>query len=324
VPNSGCGKKLNGISLWAKIVESFRMSLENENFLEKMMFEKLKKEIHELIGVNCDGYRPEYLKRRIEIRLRATNSKTYGDYARYLKANPKEIDLLLNDLTVNYSLFFRDSDVFLFLKEKIFPEFSSSKTARIWSAGCATGEEPYSLAILANEYKEHSRIDFHATIYASDIDRDALAKAARGEYELNSLQGVEQSLIDKYFVHESKIFRVKNLVKGPVRFERHDLMTPPPHQTLDIVMCRNVMIYFSRESQQKIHMNFYGSLREGGYLIIVDWRTAQEVRLRRSSGMRLQENQRKRQARKTIDSNGHSLAFRRHVTYLQLELLLID
>ncbi|MGD0978366.1 MAG: protein-glutamate O-methyltransferase CheR [Candidatus Bathyarchaeia archaeon] len=244
------------------------MSLENENFLEKIMFEKLKKQLREATDVDCEGYRPEYLKRRLEIRLRATNSKTYGDYARYLKANPKEHDLLLNDLTINYSLFFRDSDVFLSLKEKIFPEFFSSKTARIWSAGCATGEEPYSLAILANECKSRSTKDLQVTIYASDVDRDALAKAARGKYDLKSLQGVEQSLVDKYFAREGELFSVKDFVKQSVRFERHDLMTSPSHQNLDLVLCRNVMIYFSRESQQKIHMHFYDSLKEGGYLVI--------------------------------------------------------
>ena len=244
------------------------MSLETENFLEKIMLDKLKKQIHETIGIDCDGYRPEYLKRRLEIRLRATNSKTNGDYARYLRTNPKEYDLLLNDLTVNYSLFFRDLDVFLFMKEKIFPEFFPSKTARIWSAGCATGEEPYSLAILAKECKSRSMIDFQATIYASDVDKDALAKAARGEYDLKSLQGVEQSLVDKYFVREGEMVKVKDFVKQSVRFERHDLMTSPSHQNLDLVLCRNVMIYFSRESQQKIHMHFYHSLKEGGYLVI--------------------------------------------------------
>jgi chemotaxis protein methyltransferase CheR len=154
------------------------------------------------------------------------------------------------------------------LKEKIFPEFFSSKTARIWSAGCATGEEPYSLAILANECKSRSTKDLQVTIYASDVDRDALAKAARGKYDLKSLQGVEQSLVDKYFAREGELFSVKDFVKQSVRFERHDLMTSPSHQNLDLVLCRNVMIYFSRESQQKIHMHFYDSLKEGGYLVI--------------------------------------------------------
>ena len=232
------------------------------------MFEKLKKQIHEAIGLDCEGYRPEYLKRRLEIRLRATKSKTYSDYCRYLRANSQECDLLLNDLTINYSLFFRDSDVFLFLEQKIFPELLSSKNVRVWSAGCATGEEPYSLAVLANECRNRYAKDSQVIIYASDVDRDALAKAAKGEYDLKSLQNVEQSLIDKYFVREGELFRVKDSVKQSVRFERHDLMTSPIHQNLDLILCRNVMIYFSRESQQKIHMHFYDSLKDGGYLVI--------------------------------------------------------
>ncbi len=244
------------------------ISPERENLLENIMFEKLKKQLLEATGIDCDGYRQEYLKRRLNIRLRATNCKTYGDYGRYLKTNLKEHDLLLNDLTINYSLFFRDFDVFLLLKEKIFPEFLSSKTARIWSAGCATGEEPYSLAILVEQCKSRFMKDLQVTIYASDVDKDALAKAAKGEYDLKSLQGVEQSLVDKYFVREGELFQVRDFIKQPVRFEQHDLMSMPRHQNLDLILCRNVMIYFSRESQQKIHMQFYNSLKEGGYLVI--------------------------------------------------------
>jgi chemotaxis protein methyltransferase CheR len=105
-------------------------------------------------------------------------------------------------------------------------------------------------------------------IYASDADSDALAKAAKGEYGLRSLQGVEHSLVDKYFIHEGDLFKVRDFVKQHVHFEQHDLMTQPLHRNLDLVVCRNVMIYFSRESQQKIHMYFYNSLRESGYLTI--------------------------------------------------------
>jgi len=245
------------------------MSVTDDNFLDRVAFEKLKKQIWEAVGINCNGYRPEYLKRRLAIRLKATDSKTYFDYERYLKKNPKEADMLLNDLTVNYSLFFRDPDVFQFLRQNLFPQMLSSfQNIRIWSAGCAAGEEPYSIAILAEEYRISCRKDFHYTIYASDVDRDALAKASKGQYDARSFEGTDKSLIGRYFIQENGSFKVKDSLKQCVRFELHDLMTAPLHQNLDLVLCRNVMIYFSRESQQSIHMRFHDSLREGGYLVI--------------------------------------------------------
>ena len=238
-----------------------------ESIFEKIAFEKLKKHLLESVGVNCEGYRPEYLKRRLDIRLKATNSKSYHEYLRYLKANPSENRLLLNDLTVNYTSFFRDPDVYQLLEKTVFPDLLSSKFVRIWSAGCATGEEPYSLAILLNEILKDRIQDYLITIHASDIDREAVEKASKGEYKANQLQGLNKQLLNKYFSPENGVYIVKDFVKRIVRFKIHDLMNTFPHKNLDLILCRNVMIYFSRESQQRIHMHFYNALRAGGYFV---------------------------------------------------------
>ncbi len=238
-----------------------------ENVFEKVAFNKLKTHIQTSIGVNCDAYRPEYLKRRLDIRLKATNSKTYGEYYRYLVANLGENSHLLNDLTVNFTMFFRDTDVFDYLSRTIFPAVFSSSVVRIWSAGCATGEEPYSLAILVSEFLKHHPSKATVTIFATDVDKEALAFAKKGEYTINPLKGVDEGLIAKYFTKEGNIFRVKDALKSFIRFGLHDLMTPSPNKGLDVVLCRNVMIYFSRESQEKVFMHFYDSLRQSGYLV---------------------------------------------------------
>jgi len=239
----------------------------DDNIFEKIAFEKLKRHLLENVGLNCDGYRPEYLKRRLEIRLKATNSKSYSQYLRYLRANSQENRLLVNDLTVNYTSFFRDADVYQFLEKKVFPDLLASRIVRIWSAGCATGEEPYSLAILLNEMLKNRIKDVFITIHASDIDKEVLDKASRGEYNKNQVHGLNRELLGKYFSQEGDSYFVKDFVKKPIRFKIHDLMNPFPHQNLDLILCRNVMIYFSRESQQRIHMHFYNGLRTGGYLI---------------------------------------------------------
>jgi chemotaxis protein methyltransferase CheR len=236
-------------------------------FLENIAFQKLKRILQESAGLNCSGYRDEYLKRRFEVRLRATSCLTYGKYIIYVKRNPEEIQNLLNDLTINYTLFFRDIDVYLHLEKILLPKLLKSNSVTIWSAGCATGEEPYSLAILAHKVLNIHAANHRVSIIASDIDKDALAKAEKGEYLKKQLNGSTDSFIDRYFTKQGELYKVRDFVKQFVHFEQFDLMNPSPRNNLDLILCRNVMIYFSKEGQQHIHMNFYRALREEGYFI---------------------------------------------------------
>lgn len=239
-----------------------------EDFMERMAFEKVKKMVHEHSGLDCSGYRDEYLRRRFQIRLRVTGASTFAKYIGYLRNNPGEFQNLLNDLTINYTMFFRDFDVYSYLQKTLLPKilFSSSHV-RIWSAGCATGEEPYSLAILVHKVLGQAVNSHSVTIYASDIDKEALAKAKAGVYLQKQLGFSDAFSIDRFFARDGESCSVKDSVKRMVHFEQVDLNTPGIHQSLDLVLCRNVMIYFSKESQQKIHMNFYNSLKDGGYFV---------------------------------------------------------
>ncbi|MCW4015384.1 MAG: protein-glutamate O-methyltransferase CheR [Candidatus Bathyarchaeota archaeon] len=241
----------------------------SENFDDDTDFKKLKKVMHKGTGVNVEYYREAYLKRRLKVRLMVTKTNTYSEYIQYLKANPDEFSSLVNDLTINYTKFFRDPDVYVFLKEKLLPELilSPKKWVRIWSAGCATGEEPYSLAMLTQEVLKQSPKQCQVTIYASDLDKTALAKASSGTYNRRAVQGIDEELLSKYFELDGELYKVKPFVKKPIHFEDQDLMTPPIRRNLDLILCRNVMIYFSRDIQQQIYTNFYDSLRTGGYLI---------------------------------------------------------
>jgi chemotaxis protein methyltransferase CheR len=243
-------------------------TLSLQEFLENTAFQKVKRLVQESAGLNCSGYRDEYIKRRFEIRLRATGANTYGKYIIYLRRNPDEFNNLLNDLTINYTNFFRDSDVYLYLEKILFPKlFQSKNPVRIWSAGCASGEEPYSLAILVHKILGSTISSHPVTIFASDIDKDALSKASLGNYKKRQLTGLDQSLIEQFFTKETDCYRVKDFVKQIIHFEQFDLMKTTTHQSLDLILCRNVMIYFSKEGQQHIHMGFYNALRDGGYFI---------------------------------------------------------
>jgi chemotaxis protein methyltransferase CheR len=255
----------------AKVKQNMENSVEMmsvEEFLENVAYQKLKKLLHETVGLDCDGYRDEYLKRRFAVRLSATGTDTYSRYIRYLKKNPAEFNLVIDNLVINYTTFFRDKDVYVYLEKAVLPRLLKSNKVRIWSAGCATGEEPYSLAILVHKLLGKKLPNCQVTILASDLDEDALAKAEKGEYTGKQLNGLEASLIDKYFSNNGESYRVKDFVRQLVHFEKHDLMKPFMRKGFDLILCRNVMIFFSKESQQQIHMHFYNALREGGYLVI--------------------------------------------------------
>jgi len=239
-----------------------------EDFLENVAYQKLKRLLHETVGLDCNGYRDEYLKRRFAIRLRATGTNTYRRYVRYLQKNPEEYNLVIDNLVINYTTFFRDNDVYVHLEKSVLPRLFKSNKVRIWSAGCATGEEPYSLAILVHKLLGEKLSDYDVKILASDLDEDALAKAVKAEYSKKQLNGMRDSLIAKYFSNNSELYQVKDFVKQLVSFEKHDLMKSSLRKGFDLILCRNVMIFFSRESQQQIHMHFYNALREGGYLVI--------------------------------------------------------
>jgi len=258
---------MDGIQVKQKTGKSGEM-MAVEDFLEDVAYQKLKRLLQETVGLDCAGYRDEYIKRRFAVRLRATGTNTYRRYVRYLKKNPAEFNLVLNDLTINYTTFFRDRDVYVYLEKTVLPRLFRSKEVKIWSAGCATGEEPYSLAILVHKLLGKELPTYHVTIFASDLDEDALAKAAEGEYTGKQLNGLEASLIDKYFSSNGASYRVKDFVRQLVHFEKHDLMKPSTRKGFDLILCRNVMIFFSKESQQQIHMYFYNALRDGGYLVI--------------------------------------------------------
>jgi chemotaxis protein methyltransferase CheR len=185
-----------------------------------------------------------------------------------LKKNEEEFQNLLNDLTINYTMFFRDADVYTYLEKALLPKIlQSSKSTKIWSAGCASGEEPYSLAILVHKVLKQSIANHPVTIFASDIDKDALATASKGQYNIKQLGALDATQIDQFFTKEGNIYKIKDFVRKIIHFHEFDLMAQATHLNVDLILCRNVMIYFSKEAQQQIHMSFFNVLNEGGYLV---------------------------------------------------------
>lgn len=218
-------------------------------------------------------YKKTSLKRRIERRLRATKSKSYKDYMKVLDSDPREYDKLLDDLTIKVTEFFRDPQAFQVVKELILPQILAAKekakdyTIRVWSAGCASGQEPYSIAMLLAEKLGPRLEDFEISIYGTDVNEGVISEARRAEYREESVSGVKQGFLDKYFTYNGK-YKLKREIRQLVKFGRHDLATDPPISHLDLLICRNVAIYFSRSLQDKVFMTFHYALNKGGFLLI--------------------------------------------------------
>jgi chemotaxis protein methyltransferase CheR len=162
----------------------------------------LKRFIEQTLGIQCSSYKEDYIKRRLLSRMRSTSSGSYDDYLKYLKANPPELENLRNALTINVTEFFRDNDVYDLLKKEILPAlFKERKRLRIWCAGCSTGEEPYSLAMILSDLMAHNPA-ISAQIIATDIDKVVLAKAQEGIYTPKAMIKLSEAQIHRHFIKQ--------------------------------------------------------------------------------------------------------------------------
>ncbi|MEW6685098.1 MAG: protein-glutamate O-methyltransferase CheR [Candidatus Edwardsbacteria bacterium] len=233
-------------------------------------FALLKKKIKDQTGFNAEQYKERPFRRRIAVRMRANKITSYVDYLVLLEKKTGEYDLLLNTLTINVTKFFRNYETYEAVREKIFPKMIKENQRgilRFWSAGCASGEEPYSLAIVLQEFLGERKEKVKFEIYGTDIDEESLQRAISGEYTEFSMTEIPPYLCQKYFSFNGK-YKIKEDVKQTVQFLKLDLMEKPTFNELDIIFCRNVLIYLSREAQERILVNFYDSLRPGGYLVL--------------------------------------------------------
>jgi len=197
--------------------------------------------------------------------MRALGVVDFSAYLEHLKRDPTEIERLLNILTINLSFFFRNPETFAFLQQHQFPEFKKKGESLIlWSAGCANGEEPYSLAISAAE----SSLLHRVTIYGTDIDQGTVDQAQRGIYSIPAFQYTPDRVVQKYFTRTKAGYRVNDDIRARVHFLHLDLLEEPPFGPCNLIMCRNVLIYLNRNAQSAVIRNFYQQLKTAGYLII--------------------------------------------------------
>jgi chemotaxis methyl-accepting protein methylase len=236
-------------------------------------FQELTRKISVERGFGCASYKEKCLRRRIAVRMRARGVHTYTDYAQILDDDVGEYDRLLDALTINVTKLFRNWDVYASMAANVVPELWHRETAtiKVWSAGCSSGDEPYSIAILFHRYAATSGMLpqlGRVRVLGTDIDRQCLLAAERGEFGEGDFTDTPDDLRRRYFSPTAP-FGVAPAIRPMVRFERRDLLSqaPPPGQH-DLIVCRNVMIYFDRETQERLFENFYDALAPGGFLVL--------------------------------------------------------
>lgn len=228
--------------------------------------------LRHVTGNDFSRYKKSTIGRRIERRMSRHNIEDLDVYVRYLKEHPDEVRVLFKELLINVTSFFRDPDAFAFLKEDVLPKLLSDKPEgyvfRAWISGCATGEEAYSIAILLREFMEETQRDFKVQIYATDLDDDAIAVARAGLYPPNITADVSPERLRRFFVKEDAGFRIKKDVREMLVFAIQNIIKDPPFTRLDLLTCRNLMIYLEPELQNRLIPAFHYAIKPGGVLFL--------------------------------------------------------
>ncbi|OOB79617.1 MAG: hypothetical protein BEN19_07375 [Epulopiscium sp. Nuni2H_MBin003] len=239
---------------------------------EKDQINKILALIKERKGIDFVDYKRSTIIRRIKRRMDMLEMGNILEYINYIEEFIDEIDTLHNEIFIGVTSFFRDKEAFRALGENVIPKLFNDKLAgmgvRIWSAGCSTGEEAYSLAILFSEYLETTKEQYTVKIFATDINDIALAKASAGVYTIESLKDVSQERLDKYFDKKGNYYQVKKHIREMIIFAKHNIISHPPFSKLDLIVCRNLLIYLENSVQKYVFSAFDFSLNSNGYLFL--------------------------------------------------------
>lgn len=239
---------------------------------ENMLFKQIIDIIHQKSGTNFQHYKHQTLRRRIAKRMVVTRQDTIENYQTFLKNNAKEQEFLFDDMLIPVTYFFRDPDYFDSLSQAVFPALINnlkSKNLRIWSAGCSTGEEAYSLAICIDEYlRKANKTDIKVQIIASDLSEKCIAKARSGTYTTQDVKNISEERLANYFTKRDSRIHINKSIRDLCVFAVHDLTKDVPFSRIDFISCRNVFIYFDMHLQNQIFSSFHYALRDKGILFL--------------------------------------------------------
>lgn len=244
---------------------------ENSADFYKQLIELIKSTTH----LDLSNYRKNYLTRRLMHRLSQLNIESYRYYIQFLKQNPQEFGVLKDCITINTTEFFRDCSPFAYLENILFKKIAQNKhqnqKIRILSAPCSSGEEPYTLAMILNEMRKEGKIKNPIEIYACDIEQNILIKAKRGKYHQDKLKNVPMNYKRKYFSQVDDLYyEISEEIKKSVTFFHQNLLNPLPSSIpmMDLILCRNLLIYIPMKRQKTILQTLKGKLQKGSYLML--------------------------------------------------------
>ena len=229
---------------------------------------ELKQAIQDLLGFECSAYKEPCLRRRLAVRMRARGIHSYAAYQALLEQDKEEGQRLLDAITINVSKFYRNPETWEAVRTRVLPRlFKRLTRVRIWSAGCAGGEEPYTVAMVLLQYaEEHGLLNAlrRFEILGTDVDRNVLEHAARAEYSAFAFGEIPRHVRQRFFEEN----RLQSQIKNMVRFEELDLMAGPFPRGQHLVICRNVIIYFERRVQERLFLSFHDVLEPDGVLVL--------------------------------------------------------
>jgi two-component system CheB/CheR fusion protein len=258
--------------------------------LDEKLLDEIFNLVHRQSGNDFNLYKTPTIIRRIARRMNQTNTRKLEDYVAYLTENLEEVKILGQDFLIGVTKFFRDEQAFEILSERILPDLIRKKPdndiLKIWVCACSTGQEAYTIAILANECIEKSGKKLELKIFATDIDEKSIEIASRNQYPDSIIKEVPEALFQKYFIKEGKSYGVIPQIRKQVVFAKHDVIKSPPFIKNDMVTCRNMLIYVNGILQEKILSTFHFSLNKEGYLFLGASETATALKdgLREISG----------------------------------------
>ena len=229
-------------------------------------YEKFKKDVYALTKIDLNYYKEKQMRRRIDTIATKHGCSNYDEYIHVLKTDKDKFEAFVNFLTINVSEFYRNPDQWKILEGQVFPELIKKfgKNLKIWSAACSTGDEPYSLVMALSRQVPLANIK----IIATDIDNQVLDTARMGLYNEKSIASVPDDLKKKYFTKVGSSYQISDEIKKRVEFKKHDLLKDPYPSGCNLIVCRNVVIYFTEEAKDVIYQKFHKALQPGGVLFI--------------------------------------------------------
>lgn len=229
-------------------------------------YEEFKKDIFALTKIDLNAYKEKQMKRRIDTLITKNSISNYKDYVALIKKDSEKFEQFVNFLTINVSEFYRNPEQWQILDKEVFPTLIQKfgKNLKIWSAACSTGDEPYSLVMALSKHIPVNQIK----IIATDIDKQVLDKARLGLYNEKSIASVPEEFKKKYFKQIGGSYQISDEIKRQVEFKEHNLLKDPYPTGCHLIVCRNVLIYFTEEAKDEIYKKFNASLNKEGILFI--------------------------------------------------------